>query len=516
MIFLHNVSIGVPHPRSAPMFLTFSIMKRRIFFVITLLLFAAHCSAGDTLRLTLDDAIFMARTRSLDAAVALDELRAAYWEYRSYKADLLPEVSFSATAPYISRSYNSYQNSDGSYTFVRNNYLQMNGRVNLRQNIWLTGGTLSLSSSLDYLKTLTGSRDKRYMSTPVTLSLSQPLFGVNNTKWNRRIYPVRYAEAKANFLSETEEITMNCINYFFGLLIAIENVNIARQNLDNAKKLYDVALTKRQMGKISENDVLQLRLNLLNEESNLTSYESSMRSALFSLRTFLNIDDTTEIAPVLPDNITTCHLLYGEVLDKAIINNPLMKNIERRRLQADYNVASAKSNLRQINLTAQVGYSGTDRDLHTSYNRLNETQIVNVGVSIPILDWGKRRGNIKVAESNREITKNRIEQEVRNFKNNLFVLVEQFNNQQRQLEIAGEADKIAERRYNTNMETFLIGKISTLNLNDAQLSKDQARRSHIYELQNYWYYYYKIRSITLWDFEHNCNIEADFEKLIKT
>ena len=82
-------------------------------------------------------------------------------------------------------------------------------------------------------------------------------------------------------------------------------------------------------------------------------------------------------------------------------------------------------------------------------------------------------------------------------------------------EIAGEADRIAQQRYNTNMETFLIGKISTLDLNDAQVSKDQARRSHIYELQNYWYYYYKIRSITLWDFNNNCDIDADFDKLME-
>ena len=490
-------------------------MRRVLYITMLCIVLSQAGHANDTLRLTLDDAIVMSRTRSLDAAVALDELRSAYWQYRSHKADLLPEVSLNATLPYLSRSYNSYQNSDGSYTFVRNNYLQMNGRINIRQNIWLTGGTVSLSSSLDYLKTLTGDRNERYMSTPVTLSLNQPLFGVNYLKWNRRIEPVRYAEAKAEFLSRTEELTMDCINRFFGLLIAIENVNIARQNLHNARMLYDVALTKREMGKISKNDVLQLRLNVLNAESDLTSYESSMRSAQFTLCTFLNIDEATEIIPILPTDITNMNLAYSDVLDRSLANNPLMKNIERRLLQADYNVASAKGNMRQINLTAQIGYSGTDKDLNTAYNRLNNNQIVNVGVSIPILDWGKRRGNVKMAESNREITKNRVEQEMRNFKNDLFVLVEQFNNQQRQLEIAGEADRIAQQRYNTNMETFLIGKISTLDLNDAQVSKDQARRSHIYELQNYWYYYYKIRSITLWDFNNNCDIDADFDKLME-
>lgn len=490
-------------------------MKRFIFIALLFISIAQASHAGDTLRLTLDDAILMARTRSLDAAVALDELRAAYWQYRSYRANLLPEVKISGTTPYLSRSYSSYQNSDGTYTFVRNNYLESNGRISVQQNLWFTGGSISLNSSLNYLNTLSGSGNKRYMITPVSLTLNQPIFGVNHLKWNRRIEPVRYAEAKANFLTETEEITMSCINYFFGLLIATENVNIAKQNLANAQKLYEVAITKRKMGKISENDLLQLRLNVLNAESNLASYESNLKTADFNLHTFLNIDDNKEIVPQLPEKITSNKLQYEDVLEKALANNALIKNIERRRLQADYNVANAKSALRDISLTAQIGYSGTNGSIPAAYDNLLDNQIVNVGISIPILDWGKRRGQIKVAESNREVTNNRIKQEMRNFHSNLFILVEQFNKQQRQLEIAREADEIAGRRYYTNMETFMIGKISTLDLNDAQISKDQTRRNHLYELQNYWYYYYKIRSISLWDFEHNCDINADFEKIVE-
>ena len=469
---------------------------------------------NNVMKLTLEETILLARTQSLDAAVALDELRSAYWEYRIYRAGLLPEVNFSATAPSYSKSYNSYQNSDGTYTFVRNNYMQMNGRLSVNQSIWLTGGTLSLNSSLDYLKTLSGDRQRRYMSTPIALTLNQPIFGVNNAKWNRRIEPVRYAEAKANFLTATEQVTMSAINYFFNLLLAKENVSIARQNLNNAEKLYEVALSKHRMGIISDNDLLQLRLNTLNARSSLTNNESNLKSAMFSLRSFLTIDEKMEIIPMQPDTLAPIDLIYDEVLQKAMENNSISKNLERRRLQADYNVAGARGNLRQINLTAQVGLSGVDRDIEPAYDRLNDNQYVQVGLQIPLLDWGKRRGRLRMAESNREITLSRIEQEMRNFKQNLFILVEQFNNQRTQLEIAQEADTIARRRYKSNVETFMIGKISTLDLNDAQVSKDQARRNHISELMYYWYYYYKIRSITLWDWEHNTNIDADFEKIV--
>ena len=56
---------------------------------------------------------------------------------------------------------------------------------------------------------------------------------------------------------------MEAVSLFFNLLIAGERVGIAEQNLQTAEKLYEVAQAKRQMGTISENDVLQLRLGVL-------------------------------------------------------------------------------------------------------------------------------------------------------------------------------------------------------------------------------------------------------------
>jgi len=491
---------------------------RRMITLMVALGIGLHLLAETTVRtrpITLDEAITLARVQSVNAAVALNELKTAYWEYRTFRANLLPEVNLSATVPSYSKSYNSYQQSDGSYTFVRNNFMQMSGELSIDQNIWLTGGTLSLNTSLDFMKQLDGFKDERYMSVPIALTLNQPIFGVNTFKWNRRIEPVRYAEAKANFLSETEEVTMTTINYFFNLLLAKENVNIAKQNLENAEKLYEVAKAKRKMGQISENDVLQLKLNVLNAQSNLTDYESSLKSNMFQLRSFLALSEDEELEPILPDTLPSMMVNYQDALDKALTNNSFAHNIRRRQLEADYEVAKAKGNLRQISLFAQVGFTGTDQNFRGAYDPLKDNQIVEVGFRIPLLDWGKRRGQVKVAKSNREVIQSRLQKETMDFNQNLFILVEQFNNQRAQLDIADEADQIAQRRYKTNVETFMIGRISTLDLNDAQVSKDQARQKHINELFYYWYYYYQLRSLTLWDFEKNTNIDADFEKIVK-
>ena len=464
------------------------------------------------LSLSLPDCIAMARRQSVDAAVALGELKSAYWQWRSYKADLLPEVSLSTSGSYNKR-YTSYQQGDGGISYVRNDYLGLNGSLYVTQKLWPTGGTLSVESSLDFLHQSGSGGGNQFMSMPVAVTLSQPLFGVNHLKWNRRIEPLRYREAQARFLTATEQVAMEAISLFFNLLIAGEQVGIAEQNLQTAEKLYEVALAKRQMGTISENDVLQLRLGVLSARSDLTNAESTRQASQFALRSFLDVE--ADIVPVVPENVPGPHLDYDEVLSHALRNNAFATTMRRRQLEADYSVASARANRRSVTLYAQLGYTGMDKSIGGAYRDLLSKEVVQVGFSIPILDWGKRKGQRKMAESNRDIVQGQIRQQAQEFRQDLFVLTEKFNNQADQLRIALEADTIARRRYHTNVETFKIGSLSTLELSDAQTAKDQARQNRIVQLYNYWRYYYQIRSVALWDFEKGCDLQEDFEKLIK-
>ena len=374
--------------------------------------------------------------------------------------------------------------------------LGLNGEISITQNLALTGGQIALNTSLDFTRQLGAGARNEFMSVPVSLTLTQPIFGVNDQKWKRRIEPVRYEEAKAAYMESVEEVTLTTITHYFNLLLAEDNLEVCRQNLANARKLYDIAQAKRRIGHISEIDLMQLKQSALQAEGKVTEAVSNFNSSM-------------------PETATDVRLRYGQVLEKAQANNAFAKNILRRRYEADYAVATAKGERFGINLFASVGYTGKDVDIAGAYNPLKDNQIVEVGFTIPLLDWGKRKGKVKVAESNREVELSKIRQEELDFNQNIFLLVENFNNQAAQLEIASVVDTLAERRYHTSIETFMVGQIDILELNDAQSSKDNARQKHIEELYYYWYYFYNIRSLTLYDFINNRTLDAEFEKLIK-
>ena len=120
--------------------------------------------------------------------------------------------------------------------------------------------------------------------------------------------------------------------------------------------------------------------------------------------------------------------------------------------------------------------------------------MVQVGFTLPILDWGLSKGKYQMAKSSLELAQVTVKQAIIDFQQNLYLDVEQFNLQKSQVEIAAKSDTVAMKRYEVTKQRFLIGKIAVLDLNDADSRKDQNKRAYIQSLQDYWNYFYNIRS----------------------
>ncbi len=468
-------------------------MKQFIFLLIAL----AHCLGliGQALRLSLEDAIEIARTKSVDALVAHNTQDRAYWKYRTYRASRLPEILFESTLPSYQRNYASYQHSDGSYSFLKNDFLELSAGLQIEQNIPLTGGKISLNSSLDFIKQIGGASE--FMSLPIELTLSQRLFGVNDLKWAKRIEPVRYDEAKREYSEDIIELSLSATAHYFNALLAKSALDIARQNKESADELFAIAQHKRKMGKISQQEMSQLQLQALQAKASLTSAESSMRAQEFALTAFLGFDEAQEIEITTPENLPFGRLDYLVLMNVAMQQSAFAKSVIRKGLEADYAVATARGNRRAIELFASFGYAGVGKELSKSYRGLVNNQVISVGMSIPILDWGKRKAQVRSAESNQSVVKAQIEQETISFRQDVFLLTENYNNQASQVEIAREANTIARNNYDVALQIFISGDSDILALNDARSNRDAAEQKLLEEIYMYWNYYYQIEMLSL-------------------
>ncbi len=494
-------------------------MKQAFFSILWVWCLVGLCKGSqDTVRISLTDAINRSADFSVDAVVAKNQFKSSYWGYRTYKAELLPEVVLTGTAPYYTKSYNTFQNDKGEYSYVSNDYSRIDGGISIYQNIPLTGAMVSVETSFQRLEQYGNNGTTRYKSIPVSVSLEQPLFGFNRVKWLQRIEPVKYREARQKLIADLELVSNLAVEHYFNLLLGLANMEIAKQNLQNTQKLYTIAEARRKIGQISENDLLQLRVSLLNAEAYLTDAEASLNARMFQLRSFLGYGEDVILMPMIPSSLSESIpvLSYSEVIALARENNSFTQNVQKRMLEASRDVSQAKADRWDIKLFASFGMSGQENTFSKSFNSNNwrSNQIVEVGIRIPILDWGKGKGKVKIAEANRDVENSRLQKEQLDFNQNVFLYVQNFNSQSKQLELAKETDQIAQQRYNTSVEAFVLGKIDVLNLNDSQASKDDARRNYIQQMYMLWSYYYQIRSLTLFDFINNKELIADFEDMV--
>ena len=149
--------------------------------IVCLSLTSTPTQADEVMTLTLQDVIRMAQESSPNAVRARNEFESAYWSYRSYRASMLPSLSLSSS-PSLNRSTRNITLPDGSEQYARSNSLNSDLSVNLSQNVWFTGGTISLSGSLSRLDMLGDNHTKSYYAQPLQLSFRQELSSYNYMK----------------------------------------------------------------------------------------------------------------------------------------------------------------------------------------------------------------------------------------------------------------------------------------------------------------------------------------------
>ncbi len=466
--------------------------------------------------LNLPEVIEIARDQSLMALMSRHQFRSSYWEYRTHLARFRPGLSLDATIPSLNNSYESVTQPDGTEEFVYKSNMQTSLSARLNQNIGLTGGQVFVTSTLQRNDNFgDDATSTSYLAYPVTIGFLQPINGYNPLKWDRKIEPMKYEEAKLDYVNALERVSRQAVRYFFDLALAQINLEVSEKNYANTDTLFQIAKGRYQLGTIAENELLQMELSFLNSEASRNEATIDLELRKSRLRSFLGFNERVSLQLILPSEVPIIEMDYSRTLQEAMDNNPELMNLERQLLEAQQRVAEARSQKGiRADLYAQFGLSQTADGVNGVYQDPNNNQRVEVGVQVPILDWGLGKGQYRMAQSAEEVVKTNVEQSQIDFNENIFLQVMQFNLQDDQVAIASKADAIADLRYEVTKQRFLIGKIDVLDLNVALEEKDVARRGYVQELRNFWDYYYNLRGLTLYDWQEDQKLVEDFDELL--
>lgn len=456
-------------------------------------------SLAQVRRLTLDDIVEMAKAQSPRSKQAETRRENLYWTYRYYKSNYNPQLRLSGNFPNYSQDFTPVTQPDGSIEFRSRQQTNSALTLGLQQPIPWTGGVVSVNSSVFVVDDI--ERDVvNWSGVPMNIRLDQPIFSYNPLRWDKMIEPLRYEESRREYVEEMEFIAREAVSRYFAVMTSQINLQIAEFNLANNDTIYKIEQGRYNIGTTSQDKLLQVELQLLRSRQDVAQAKLDQETTRLRLRSFVGMNDTEQFQLVLPEEIPQFDVTLEEALERARANRSQFIAFERRRLEAESQVADAKGDRFDATLTASFGLNNSGSALNDIYQDPLRQQRFNIGFNVPVLDWGRNKSRLRTAMANKEYTDYVIAQDEVNFEQEILTQVRQFEMLRLQIEITRKSDEVAQERYNVAQNRYLIGKIDITNLNIALTEKDDAKRSYILALQSFWQAYYDLRRLTLYDF----------------
>lgn len=481
----------------------------RILYIILLIAIStkAFCSGGaDSTKLTLKEAVALAKDNSIAAKQAATTRETKYWKWRTFKSNYQPQLSLSGNLPGYSKTSTPVVQPDGTIVFQQIHYDNSALTLNFSQSITATGATIYGQTNMQRFDDF-DRNSVLYNGTPYAIGFSQPLGQFNGLKWDKKIQPLLFNESKQAYIESQEQISVTVTGYFFDLLLAQVNLETAESNLTNTEKILKIANLKFDLGKVSKNEILQLQLEQLNAKKAAGTARRDMEIATLNLRAYIGQEGNDKIVLEVPDTISQMSVTSDRVLAEAFANRSDAIAFVRRIAEAKRDVALAHGQTGlTATLTANLGTSNSAKTIPGVYRNAQTQQLVELQFSIPVLDWGRSKAKIKTAEANQKFTEYSVEQDKQTFKQQIVTQVSLFNVMKDQLALTAQADSIASEKYKIARERYVLGDLSITDLSIAFQENDQAKRDYVQSLRDFWSAYYQLRYLSLFDFEKNQKI----------
>lgn len=478
--------------------------KTSFYFFSIVFFFSSSISAAQEV-FTLEDIIQRAKSQSPASKQAETRKENRFWAYRSFKTDYNPQLRLEGSLPVYYKSVNQIIQPDGTYRYRPVEQTNNDVTLGLVQPISVTGGIISANSGLGFFKDYNDETTsaEQWSGSVFNVAIRQPIFAFNRYRWDKKIEPLLYEESKRDYVEEMEFVSSTAVQRFFNVLEEQINHQIASFNLANNDTIYKIEQGRYNIGTTSLDKLLQVELQLLTSRQQVAQANLQLETARLQLRSYIGLRAGEQFQLVLPEEIPKFMVDVNDALEYARKNRADFIGFERRRLQAEQGVAQARGNRFQVNATAAYGLNNNGLVLNDVYQNPTEQQQFNLSFSIPVLDWGRNKSRMQTAIANKKLTDFQIAQEEIDFEQEIMTQVRQFEMLRLQMEITKKSDEVAAERYNVSQNRYLIGKIDITNLNIALKEKDDAKRSYIQALRNFWIAYYNLRRFTLYDFSAN-------------
>lgn len=270
------------------------------------------------------------------------------------------------------------------------------------------------------------------------------------------------------------------------------NLKLAEQTLATQQKAYELNKKRFEIGVDSELPVQQARISVETARDDVASYKTQVAQAKNALRLLVGQDVPDNLLAVNQVNSITRFEKLTTGLPSDLLNNrPDVRAAEYQLSAAGANIGVAKASLfPTISLTGSAGFASSE--LSDLFKSGSFVWGIGPSLNLPIFDWGTRRDNIKISETDQQIALSNYEKaiqsafsEVNDALATRAHIGERIAAQSRLVDASEKTYKLSDARFMTGIDGYLSvldAQRSTYSAQQGLLALKQANLNNQIEL----------------------------------
>jgi len=279
------------------------------------------------------------------------------------------------------------------------------------------------------------------------------------------------------------DVVLQVTQAFYGVLLAEEGLNVARDALAQAERQQEIAAERLAQGAASEFDVLRAQVQVANLKPGVTRAESMIRQIQIGLNLLLGLPPDEEVRFEGELRYLPADLALEDLRQRALTNRVDLQSARLGVQRAELGVKMASaSRLPALLLNGSYSFRSDNALLNEHYN---DSYTANLIVAFPIFDGFAAKSRKQIATAGREQARIMVDQfeqiidaEIEQALNDLQAAEESYLAQVDNVAIAERALQIAQISYENEMMT-------SVELMDSQLALTMAKQNHFQSLYDY-------------------------------
>ena len=413
---------------------------------ILLLMLIAGVVSGETLSLTLDQAIELGLENSLAVRSKNNALQSAQAALAGTKASIYPSLSASA------------------------------GWMHLFEQPETPFGSAAPQDPVS-----------------VSVDLGQTIYTFGKVSNGLKLAEEAVSSAALDLEEERRATAVQIKSAFYGYLLAREVRLINQETLESKREAFEVAQERYSAGVISDFEVLNTESDLESFKSTVISADNGVRMALLGVKNVLGVDNDIElelIGELQPIEIRIDReAMIALALSRKYDLRSLQKGIEIMEVQRELDLSLRRPTIAGwFNYTLSSGMDAEGKNDYFTWDSWNHDWTAGVSMDIPIsgyFPWSRETADLKRAGIDLEGMRIAFKSAANGIRLAVESSILKIAEEQAKIDSGGKSVDLAEKLYNSAVDQYDSGYISSMDLKDTQLALNGARLAYTQAIYSY-------------------------------